>query len=171
MYCRQDDRGLFTEEFKVGVNVFLEFAFSQQDLEICCCKMIRCPCMLCKNIDWQTCNMVGMHLYANGFINGYLVWNYHGESSAKQRRDMGQSSSSACDDPYREMVIDVMGSTWHESVDIFGDVGGMNKIGEVETNGAKQVFEQPSVEAKEFLIFCKPLQHHFLMDVMRVLQY
>ncbi|GLT24991.1 hypothetical protein SLA2020_001500 [Shorea laevis] len=151
MYHRRDDRGLFTEEFKVGVDIFLEFAFSQKDPEICCRKMIRCPCMVCKNIDWHTRSTVGMHLYANGFINGYLVWNCHGESSAKRRRcDMGQSSSSACDDPYREMVIDAMGSEWHESVDIFGDVGGMNKIGEVETSGAKQVFEQPSGEAKEF---------------------
>ncbi|GLT75037.1 hypothetical protein SLA2020_467910 [Shorea laevis] len=86
--------------------------------------------------------MVGMHLYANGFINGYLVWTYHGESSAKRRCcDMGQSSSSVCDDQYREMVIDGMGSQWHESVDIFGDVGGMNKIGEMEISSAKQVFE------------------------------
>ncbi|GLT44296.1 hypothetical protein SLA2020_182020 [Shorea laevis] len=63
---------------------------------------------------------------------------------------MDQSSSFACDGLYREMVIDPMGSQWHESVDIFGDVGGTNKIGEVETSGATQVFEQSSGKAKEF---------------------
>ncbi|GLU06573.1 hypothetical protein SLE2022_235970 [Rubroshorea leprosula] len=45
MYRRRDEMGYWNNEFNVGVEIFLDFAFSQTDSMFCAKNMIRCPCM------------------------------------------------------------------------------------------------------------------------------
>ncbi|GLT31144.1 hypothetical protein SLA2020_059040 [Shorea laevis] len=60
MYDHLDDNGCYTDEFKIGVESFLDYVFSMSNPEFCCRNRIKCPC-------------------SNGFMNGYLVWLVHGE--------------------------------------------------------------------------------------------
>ncbi|GKV27030.1 hypothetical protein SLEP1_g36237 [Rubroshorea leprosula] len=89
-----------TEEFKVGVEKFLDFACSQ-GLQFCSSKgAIRCPCVKCTNRhwDWETRDNVRSHLLKNGFVTGYIDWYLHGqtfgETFRKRACPWGDASSS-----------------------------------------------------------------------------
>lgn len=47
--------------------------------------MIRCPCVNCKNVRYQTTKNTSMHLMMNGFKPGYTVWTCHGEVDSDNR--------------------------------------------------------------------------------------
>ncbi|XP_058763039.1 uncharacterized protein LOC131636447 [Vicia villosa] len=66
----------FSQEYINGVTRFLDFAFTNgrpQGGELLC------PCAKCKNIYWKTRDIIGDHLIAKGFLDGYDVWLHHGE--------------------------------------------------------------------------------------------
>ncbi|GLT52151.1 hypothetical protein SLA2020_255050 [Shorea laevis] len=146
MYHRLDDNGCFIDEFKIGVEYFLDFAFSHSNPEFCSRNRIRCPCKKCMNGEWHLRVTIQCHLTEKGFMNGYVVWLAHGEQSVrKQRRHQWGESSSAApfameepgNDPIREMVIDAMSS--------HGIEYNMNDQG-----SEQPIFEEAMGDAKEF---------------------
>jgi hypothetical protein len=59
------------------VTTFFDHAFSQ-------IQIVRCPCSLCQNSrcleDKRT---IAIHFCKNGFVPGYKVWTFHGESGTR----------------------------------------------------------------------------------------
>ena len=75
---RRDNKGLISEHFYNGVDVFVEFTVNNKGNE----KEIRCPCSMCKLLKYLIPNMVKVHLRQYGFIPNYLLWKRHGENIA-----------------------------------------------------------------------------------------
>ncbi|GLT26669.1 hypothetical protein SLA2020_017180 [Shorea laevis] len=80
--------------------------------------MIHCPCTKCWNREWHHRPKVRAHLITNGFMDGYFIWNKHGEIISRKRRcpHVGESSSAVASmnniprvDQLRDMLHDVMG--------------------------------------------------------------
>ncbi|GLT37485.1 hypothetical protein SLA2020_118000 [Shorea laevis] len=79
MYRRRNEMGYWNNQFDVGVESFLDFAFSQINSMFCAKNMIRCPCTQCWNREWHHRPKVRVHLIKNGFMDGYLIWDKHRE--------------------------------------------------------------------------------------------
>ncbi|GKU93033.1 hypothetical protein SLEP1_g6672 [Rubroshorea leprosula] len=62
--------GYWNNEFNVGVEIFLDFAFSQTDPMFCAMNMIRCPRSKCWNREWHHRRRVQSHLITNSFMDG-----------------------------------------------------------------------------------------------------
>ena len=71
MYARLNEHGYITNEFKVGVQGFINFAFSQPN--IIYKGKIRCPCLRCKNFIFHDADIVSVHLCKKGFKSAYFV--------------------------------------------------------------------------------------------------
>ena len=69
MYHRFNSNGHMTEEFVNGVESFLNFAFSQN--QIVSQNKIRCPCSKCKNKKFFDRDEVKYHVYSKGFCKQY----------------------------------------------------------------------------------------------------
>ncbi|GKV17042.1 hypothetical protein SLEP1_g27595 [Rubroshorea leprosula] len=117
MYHRLDDNDCFVDEFKFGVEYFLDFAFSQSNPKFCSRNRIRCPCRKCMNGEWHRRVTVQCHLIDKGFMNRYVVWLAHGEQLVRNRHQWGESSRATPfvmeepgNDPIREMVMDAISS-------------------------------------------------------------
>jgi hypothetical protein len=56
---------------------FLDRAFSWTQI-------VRCPCCLCQNSRClKDKNTIAIHLCKTGFVPGYAVWTFHGESGTR----------------------------------------------------------------------------------------
>jgi hypothetical protein len=77
MYSGWDNRGNYMHEWMDKATIFLDPAFSWTWI-------VRCPCSVCQNSrcleDKRT---ITIHLRKNGFVPGYKVWTFHGESSTR----------------------------------------------------------------------------------------
>ena len=78
MYRRIVDH-VVSQEFRVGVENFVQFALGNPNAEVDRQGGIRCPCMICKNLKWNSPWEVQRHLYIKGFVEGYMNWTCHGE--------------------------------------------------------------------------------------------
>ena len=61
--------------YKDGVDQFLSFAFRDLPLD----SKISCPCNNCENSVTQNREAVETHLKCDGILQGYTIWNHHGE--------------------------------------------------------------------------------------------
>jgi hypothetical protein len=77
MYSGWDKGGNNMDEWMDKATAFLDCAFLRS-------KIVRCPCSLCQNSrcleDKRT---IAIHLCKNGFVPGYEVWTFHGESGTR----------------------------------------------------------------------------------------
>ncbi|CAK9168603.1 unnamed protein product [Ilex paraguariensis] len=53
----------------------MEFTFSHTEPG----KMMRCSCVKCNNVYFQTHDDVETHLYYHGIVKDYITWVFHGE--------------------------------------------------------------------------------------------
>ncbi|XP_050229228.1 uncharacterized protein LOC126678370 [Mercurialis annua] len=60
-----------------GVDDFLSYAFNHASNE----KVIRCPCIKCRNVNYREKYEVRYHLLKYGIVKTYTQWYLHGESS------------------------------------------------------------------------------------------
>ncbi|KAL0551889.1 hypothetical protein IC582_010979 [Cucumis melo] len=63
-----------SKEFKLGVENFIRFGFSNTTNT-----SIRCPCLKCENCQKHKANDIRDHLYFNGIDESYKTWFWHGE--------------------------------------------------------------------------------------------
>ena len=75
MYQRKGLRGSIKEDFYNGINVFVEFALSNNGND----PEIRCPCSRCRHLKFLLPDIVKVHLCQHGFTPEYYVWDRHGE--------------------------------------------------------------------------------------------
>ncbi|KAK1432353.1 hypothetical protein QVD17_09249 [Tagetes erecta] len=122
MSNKNDSHGYLNSEFCDNVDMFLDFAFSNEavvDVRLNIhgetIREIKCPCYKCQNISYRDRATVQEHLYKEGFMLRYEKWSEHGEDSLC---DVGQSStakeSDDNNDIYKRMVLDNLHS--HEGI-------------------------------------------------------
>ncbi|CAH9106180.1 unnamed protein product [Cuscuta europaea] len=75
MYERLANGGFLNEDFKKGVNEFIQAAVNLYPSGV-----IACPCRKCKNRKLLTWDIVRQHLFEKGFVEDYYVWGAHGET-------------------------------------------------------------------------------------------
>ncbi|CAK8561709.1 unnamed protein product [Lathyrus sativus] len=68
-----------SQGYKVGVNYFLDVAFTKGKVEE---EESLCPCVVCCNDSWEVRDVVYDHLCSKGFVKGYTEWIYHGEDES-----------------------------------------------------------------------------------------
>ena len=76
-----------TDEYKEGLNRFLDLAMDQNSVE----GRIMCPCRKCKFKKWLTRDEAYDHLMRKQFPTDYIDWVWHGEDT------LGATSSRNCD--------------------------------------------------------------------------
>ncbi|KAK1423522.1 hypothetical protein QVD17_18826 [Tagetes erecta] len=118
MSKKNDSHGYLNSEFCDNVDMFLDFAFSNEavvdtrlNIHGETIREIKCPCYKCQNISYRDRATVQEHLYKEGFMLRYEKWSEHDEDSIC---DVGQSSTAKetddNNDSYKRMVLDNMQS-------------------------------------------------------------
>ena len=103
--------GSVTQEFKNGVDEFIVVAISnpltmEGDKSLC-------PCTICKNKKFLILDLVVMHLYKKGFVQGYQNWMLHEKPFWRFDDPHPVSAEGGGIDlknPYMDMVMD--GTRW-----------------------------------------------------------
>lgn len=107
--CRMDKSWIHlkdrtSQEYFLGVEKFLNFAFTGKPVE-------KCPCKKCKNRFFHTKEEIKGHLIWNGFWSTYTQWTVHGEDPLSILE--GQSNGNQNDNNVRDdvfgMLHDAMG--------------------------------------------------------------
>ena len=78
MYASWKKGGHHTKEWFDNTEKFVELARGESTQAV-----IRCPCNKCKNMVSHDKREVTLHLCKNGFVQGYKVWDLHGESRSR----------------------------------------------------------------------------------------
>jgi hypothetical protein len=77
MHSGWDKGGNYTDKRMDKTTTFLDHAFSWTQI-------VRCPCSVCQNLRClEDKSTITIHLCKNGFMPGYEVWTFHGESGTK----------------------------------------------------------------------------------------
>jgi hypothetical protein len=77
MYSGWDKEGNYTNEWMDKTTTFLDCAFLLS-------KIVWCPCSRCQNMRClEDKTTIDIHLCKNGFVPGYEVWKFHGESGTR----------------------------------------------------------------------------------------
>jgi hypothetical protein len=77
MYSCWDKWGNYTDEWMDKATTFLNRAFSWTQI-------VQCPCSRCQNLKClEDKRTIAIHLCKNGFVPGYEVWIFHGESGTR----------------------------------------------------------------------------------------
>lgn len=148
---RTDPNQEVTEEFKIGVLEFVEYAL-EHDKDNIGGGSIRCPCKKCKCAKFQIPNMVKLHLCKMGFMSNYYHWTSHGEPSPPippvvvSHSYYGSRGRRELFGNYEQLVMDAAGP----------------KIGNyLEQEGQEEgdtMLEDPNEEAERFFEMLKAAQ-------------
>ncbi|KAD6454900.1 hypothetical protein E3N88_09606 [Mikania micrantha] len=127
MYEMTDSSGFLSVDYCDNVNLFLDFAFSDEaivDTRITMhgqtIREIKCPCFKCQNLSFRDREIVQKHLYMNGFMLRDTTWHEHEENVI---HEVGQTytimevdnEDDHDDDGYEHMVLDSIHSCVHMS--------------------------------------------------------
>lgn len=108
-----------TIEYKVGLNIFLDFAFQHKSIDG---RVIKCPCSKCGFTKWKKRGVVHEHLTRRPFPRNYKFWYRHGEVSnvvhseateGTQIEDVLQPQN-----PMENMINDAFGFVSHNRNDL-----------------------------------------------------
>ncbi|CAA7022708.1 unnamed protein product [Microthlaspi erraticum] len=112
---------LLTEEYKKGVQQFMDLAISQPKAKQS--GKLYCPCMNCGNRRYLTISKVWSHLYHNGFVMVYKIWYYHGETDGMI--DFGSTSAQQGGDSLAEPetvdCVDMVNDAYRDSAPSIAD--------------------------------------------------
>ncbi|CAH9076712.1 unnamed protein product [Cuscuta europaea] len=128
-------------KYKDGVNEFLNLAFTRAAVDGC----INCPCKKCVFRDLHNWENVHSHLICHGFVEGYTLWNFHGEGlpsmEIEQSMDCDSNDEGLNDIDDIDMLLN----------DTFGNLG----EGEEQNAGANNFFKLMEEGKKELYPGCK----------------
>ncbi|CAH9127397.1 unnamed protein product [Cuscuta epithymum] len=122
-----------TDEFKAGVDNFVDFACVQPTFAEN--NVIKCPCTKCRNRRYKNPGDVKLHLYKWGFESNYWCWIYHGEEVLQSSGNFDDTSHNHVDgdDMYETMIYDNFGLNQEPSY--------LNRDIEGPHDSAKQFYE------------------------------
>jgi hypothetical protein len=117
VYSGWDKGENYTDEWMDKVTVFLDHAFSRTQI-------LRCPCSVCQNLrcleDKRT---IAIHLCKNGFVLGYEVWIFHGESGsrvvAEDEHDCDMRNVDRMDEMFEAIQTEVTENPPTTEVEVF----------------------------------------------------
>ncbi|XP_074378214.1 uncharacterized protein LOC141719736 [Apium graveolens] len=121
MHRRFDARNNITEEYKHGVQNFINFAMKG---EVDSMGRIRCPCNECGNTWRKLPDNVTYDLNRHDIMELYTKWVFHGE---KRRSRVEVETSLANNDPRDDDIYDDM--KCFETLQMHMEISGMNKHG------------------------------------------
>ncbi|KAK1378420.1 hypothetical protein POM88_025164 [Heracleum sosnowskyi] len=127
---RFNEAKYLTEEYKIGVNNFLKFAWDNLKEEDN--GLIRCPCKNCGNDYFMDPNDVKVDLYRYGIMPWYTIWDLHGE------KDMLQDEAGT-----------IFANNGNRDDDMY-DAHDMLRDFEEANRHFENVEEEPNASAKEF---------------------
>ncbi|KAJ4951585.1 hypothetical protein NE237_028417 [Protea cynaroides] len=137
-----------SELYAVGVNGFLEFAFSRVSTG----DRILCPCIYCINQQSRTREEVYEHLIVDGIIIGYTRWYCHGEFGSSNPTS---TDSFVVDEEDEEDIVDVhdiLQDAFPEHVvegdDVSSSTGGTEGIGDKGSTSHGPSTSQTSTEPR-----------------------
>ena len=99
MYTGRPTERLMTEEWMTKMCEFLDHAFARG------VRRTWCPCSVCRNQKERRQEEMGKHLVRNGFVAGYYVWTFHGES-ARARAEVVREDADDYDTGVVDMIDD-----------------------------------------------------------------
>ncbi|XP_060178050.1 uncharacterized protein LOC132607983 [Lycium barbarum] len=138
MYIRTNDgRGGMRQEFVDGVDAFVDYAMTLETF--LSHGLVRCPCVKCKCSNYETPEIVRLHLYKDGFEKDYAVWTSHGETDSS----FGRFQDFVVGESSRVMERNVQNSRMHDMVQ---DAYGMHSNFESDNHDE----EAPNEEASHF---------------------
>jgi hypothetical protein len=77
MYTGWHDNGDHSDEWVAKTTAFVDRAFALSKIN-----KVRCPCSIHQNMICMDKYTVSMDLCRHGFMPGYEVWRFHGESTS-----------------------------------------------------------------------------------------
>ncbi|XP_060182916.1 uncharacterized protein LOC132612852 [Lycium barbarum] len=138
MYNRSYDDPLgIRDEFIAGVYAFVEYAKSLKDFTVH--GVVRCPCVKCECMNYETPEIVTLHLYETGFKSNYTTWTSHRET----HNNFGRSQNFEVGESNRGVERNVQNSRMHDMVQDAYDMHSDFEFG-------GHVEEPPNEEAKCF---------------------
>ncbi|XP_010681270.2 uncharacterized protein LOC104896251 [Beta vulgaris subsp. vulgaris] len=120
-----------SEEFKSGLNAFLDDSFANVAIE----GQILCPCKRCCRRFCYSRDEIYDHVIVNGFVKGFKDWVINKEASSSTCKDNINTNESYCDNSFDD--IDGL------LQDTFRDMNEGLNVGEENANG-------PNEEARKF---------------------
>ncbi|XP_057761025.1 uncharacterized protein LOC130981442 [Arachis stenosperma] len=109
-----------SQEFRDGVNRFLDYAYSVGNPQG---EKILCPCAKCCNFLWGQRESIHSDLICFGFVKGYTRWVNHGESVIGMDVDTGDTDEIySCDD-----IEGLLDERFRNVADVEGEKEGMNE--------------------------------------------
>lgn len=108
-----------TIEYKVGLNIFLDFAFQHKSIDG---RVIKCPCSKCGFTKWKTRGVVREHLTCRPFPRNYRFWYKHGEVSNVVHSEATEGTHIEDvlqpQNPMENMINDAFGFVSHNRNDL-----------------------------------------------------
>ena len=103
----KDKHGVITEEYKDGVDEFINVAYQNEGVASSYGEIL-CPCRKCKCYQWKVRYDVQKNLYYNGFLLTYTNWFFHGEERWAKETSNVDTVVGDSNNPYRDMIQDAM---------------------------------------------------------------
>ncbi|XP_042396490.1 uncharacterized protein LOC121986596 [Zingiber officinale] len=138
-----------TEEYRKGLENFLDFAFSNANIN----GTIACPCARCKIGICVSREDAYAHLTVDGFIKGYTHWVAHGEITCSAPSISGSVPSRDDADNMEGLVHEAFGVQQHDGSTI--NTAGFEKDKDIPIEGAEKFYKLIDDSQKELYPECK----------------
>lgn len=92
---------------------------------------MKCPCLKCRNCVFKKIDVVEDHLWVNGVLDTYKIWEYHGEKASLDRGFLddttigddeldgkGEDQEVIHNDRMEDMLLDVLRGNFMEDPDL-----------------------------------------------------
>ncbi|KAG6538774.1 hypothetical protein ZIOFF_003902 [Zingiber officinale] len=138
-----------TEEYRKGLENFLDFAFSNANIN----GTIACPCARCKIGICVSREEAYDHLTVDGFIKGYTYWVAHGEIACSAPSISSSVLSRDDVDNMEGLVHDAFGVQQHDGSTI--NTAGFEKDKDIPFGEAEKFYKLIDDSQKELYLGCK----------------
>ncbi|XP_073130868.1 uncharacterized protein [Henckelia pumila] len=138
-----------TEEYRKGLESFLDFAFSNANINV----KIACPCARCKIGICVSREDAYDHLTVDGFIKGYTHWVAHGEILCSASLISSSVSYRDDVDDMEGLVHEAFGVPQHD--DNINNTSGFEKDKDIPIGEAQKFYKLIDDSQKELYPGCK----------------
>ncbi|XP_060177962.1 uncharacterized protein LOC132607901 [Lycium barbarum] len=128
------------QAFVDGIDAFVDYAMTLETFQIH--GLVRCPCVVCQCRNYETPEIVRLHLYKDEFEENYTVWTSHGETDSSfgrfQNFVVGESSRAVQPNVQNSRMYDMV----QDAYGIHSEFESGNHDEEAPNEEASRFFEQ-----------------------------
>ncbi|KAK1394553.1 hypothetical protein POM88_013609 [Heracleum sosnowskyi] len=151
---RYNEAKYLTDEYKIGVDNFIEFAINHLREEDN--GLMRCPCRNCGNGTYKKPSTVKLDLYRHGIMQWYTIWDCHGEKD-EPHDEVGTSSvnTNYRDDDDDDAMYDAHDDDFEDYSKVFDETQSEKAVEvhkSVEVDGAMNQ-EDEDMDAHNYPLF------------------